>query len=67
MRQFILLAFTLFGCSTSKQIPREMILGSWVFVTAQNDKASIAEFDKTMEGKILTFYKDGTLRKSATV
>lgn len=69
MRQFILIAFILFGCTTSKQTPREMILGSWKYVTAeslgdysQNDKESIAEFDKSMEGKVMTFYKDSTYK-----
>lgn len=69
MRQFILIAFALFGCLTPKQGTYEMILGSWVYIIAenlggysQNDKESIAEFDKTMEGKELIFYKDSTYK-----
>jgi hypothetical protein len=69
MRQLILIAFTLFACSTHRQVPNEMILGSWLYVTAeslgdysQNDKESIAEFDKSMEGKVMTFYKDSTYK-----
>jgi hypothetical protein len=69
MRKLVLLIFILVGCSTPKQGPHEMILGSWQYLTAerlgdgsQNDKASIAEFDKTMNGKVLIFYKDSTYK-----
>ncbi len=51
-----------------------MILGSWLYVTAerlgdysQNDKTSIAEFDKNMVGKMFTFYKDSTYKATRKI
>ena len=72
MRKIILLIFILVGCSTPKQGPHDMILGSWQYVTAErlgddsnNDKQSIAEFDSTMNGKELIFYKDSTYKSTS--
>jgi hypothetical protein len=72
MRKLILLIFILVGCSTPKKGPHDMILGSWQYSTAEslgdgstNDKQSIAEFDSTMNGKELIFYKDSTFKSTS--
>jgi len=71
MRLFILLSVLLCSCSSDKRKPAEMIVGSWLYVTAerlgdnsQNDKAAITEFDKEMAGSMLTFHKDNTFEGS---
>ncbi|MDI3319272.1 hypothetical protein [Pinibacter soli] len=69
MKQLVLLVFILTSCTTVKQPPSKMIVGSWAYLTAerlgdgsQNDPASIAEFDKRMLGKIFIFNSDGTCK-----
>ncbi|MBA4139854.1 MAG: hypothetical protein H0X70_05015 [Segetibacter sp.] len=69
MRLLILCAFLVLSCTTKIQTPNDIILGSWLYDKvgslgdySQNDKESKDEFDKSMTGKSLTFYKDHTYK-----
>ena len=69
MKRLVFLFFILNACTPAKQPPSKMIVGRWAYEKAvrlgddaQNDPASIAEFDKSMLGKIFIFNSDGTCK-----